>query len=125
MIDATTLLASIPAALRKELLEAYSEIVQNFVEERWEPAELNGGKICEVVYSIINGFLSGAFPPKAHKPPNMVSACRALENIAPDPNRLGDRSLRILIPRLLPFLYEIRNNRGVGHVGGDVSPNHE
>lgn len=26
--------------------------------------------------------------------------------------------------RLLPYLYEIRNNRGVGHVGGDVDPNH-
>jgi len=30
----------------------------------------------------------------------------------------------VLIPRLLPVLYEIRNNRGVGHVGGDVDPNH-
>ncbi len=30
----------------------------------------------------------------------------------------------ILIPRLLPALYEIRNNRGVGHTGGDVDPNH-
>ena len=29
------------------------------------------------------------------------------------------------IPRVLPVLYEIRNNRGVGHVGGDVDPNHE
>jgi hypothetical protein len=28
-----------------------------------------------------------------------------------------------LIPRLLPALYEIRNNRGVGHVGGDVDSN--
>jgi hypothetical protein len=27
-----------------------------------------------------------------------------------------------LIPRLLPALYEIRNNRNVGHVGGDVDP---
>jgi hypothetical protein len=34
------------------------------------------------------------------------------------------RSFQILIPRLLPALYEIRNNRGVGHVGGDVDPNH-
>ncbi|MBS1983498.1 MAG: hypothetical protein JST16_04940 [Bdellovibrionales bacterium] len=31
--------------------------------------------------------------------------------------------MRILIPRILPVLYEIRNNRGVGHVGGDVDPN--
>jgi hypothetical protein len=54
----------------------------------------------------------------------MVDACRALEKVNPDPNRLGDRSLRILIPRLLPVLYEVRSNRGVGHVGGDVDPNH-
>jgi hypothetical protein len=55
----------------------------------------------------------------------MVDACRALEKTPPDQNRVGDRSQRILIPRLLPFLYEIRNNRGVGHVGGDVNPNRE
>ena len=55
----------------------------------------------------------------------MLDACRALENVAANPARVGDRSLRILIPRLLPVLYEIRNNRGVGHVGGDVDPNHE
>jgi hypothetical protein len=29
-----------------------------------------------------------------------------------------------LIPRLLPALFEVRNNRGVGHAGGDVDPNH-
>jgi hypothetical protein len=125
MINGSTILATVPEGLRTELLAAYTEIVRNFLEERWEPAELNGGKICEIVYSIIHGYLTAAFPAKAYKPPDMVGACRALENIKPNPSRIGDRSLRILIPRLLPFLYEIRNNRGVGHVGGDVSPNHE
>lgn len=33
------------------------------------------------------------------------------------------RSFQILVPRFLPALYEIRNNRGVGHVGGDVDSN--
>jgi hypothetical protein len=31
--------------------------------------------------------------------------------------------MRIQIPRLLIALYEIRNNRNVGHIGGDVDPN--
>ena len=53
----------------------------------------------------------------------MVSACRALENQPAAPSRVGDRSLRILIPRMLVALYEIRSNRGVGHAGGDVEPN--
>jgi hypothetical protein len=125
MLDASTLLAVLPASLRNELIECHRKIVRNYVERRWEPAELNGGKLCEVVYTILDGATSGTFAPLAFKPTNMVDACRALETRAPDPNRIGDRSLRILIPRLLPFLYEIRNNRGVGHVGSEVDPNHE
>jgi len=54
----------------------------------------------------------------------MYTSCATLQNrFPPDPTRVGDRSLRILIPRTLLPLYEIRNNRGVGHVGGDVDPN--
>jgi hypothetical protein len=60
-------------------------------------------------------------PPKPTKPRNMVDACRALE--AADSARFS-RSVRIQIPRVLLALYEIRNNRGVGHVEGDVNPNH-
>ena len=48
-----------------------------------------------------------------------MGACKSLESNARVP-----RSFQILIPRVLPALYEIRNNRGVGRVGGDVDPNH-
>jgi hypothetical protein len=50
----------------------------------------------------------------------MVDACRALEKVSAS----FPRAVRIQIPRMLIALYEIRNNRGVGHVGGDVNPNH-
>jgi len=119
------ILAALPKTLRAELLACYEAICRNYSENRWEPSELNGGKLAEVTYSIVRGALDGAFPDKASKPRNMLDACRALEGYAADPNRVGDRSLRILIPRMLTVLYEIRNNRGVGHVGGDVDPNHE
>ena len=95
--------------------------MRNFRESRWEPAALNGGKLCEVVYSVIHGHLVGAMPLKPQKPRNMVEACRALEQMAPTP--IADRSVRIQIPRVLLAVYEVRNNRGVGHVGGDVDPN--
>ena len=123
MIDPTKVLTGIPAGLREPLLKSYREIFANYIQHRWEPAELNGGKFCEVVYSIIAGATSGTFAATPSKPANMVLACRTIESTPPDPNRAGDRSLRILIPRMLPPLYEIRNNRGVGHVGGDVDPN--
>jgi hypothetical protein len=124
MIDPSRVLAGLPKALRDALLKSYKEIVSNYLERRWEPSELNGGKFCEAVYSIVDGAIKGTFPTKASKPSNMLSACQALERTPPDNSRVGHRSLRVLIPRMLPVLYEIRNNRGVGHVGGDVDPNH-
>lgn len=123
MIDPAALLAGIPKALRDELLERYREIARNYIEHRWEPAELNGGKFAEVAYSILTGAISGKYPARASKPRNFVDSCRALESQSPNPAIPGDKSLRVLIPRQLVSLYEIRNNRGVGHVGGDVNPN--
>jgi hypothetical protein len=123
MIDPASTLAGLPAGLRGELIDSYREIVRNFVERRWEPSELRGGKFAEVVHSIINGAVNGSFPPRATKPKNMADACRALEGKPAVPNLVGDKSLRVFIPRALVFLYDIRNQRGVGHVGGDVDAN--
>jgi hypothetical protein len=92
----------------------------NFRERRWEPAELNGGKLCEVAYCILRGHVDGSFPAKSNKPANFYDACVKMEK---EPATWG-RSVRIQLPRMLIALYEIRNNRNVGHVGGDVDPNH-
>lgn len=123
MIDAANLLAGIPSALRDELIARYREIARNYLEHRWEPAELNGGKFAEAAYSTAKGAIDGAFPSTATKPADFVGACRTLEGRLANASLTGDRSLRVLIPRQLVALYEIRNNRGVGHIGGDVDPN--
>lgn len=123
MIDPTKILISLPVGLRDPLLQTYQEIARNYMEHRWEPSELNGGKFCEAAYSVIEGNIKGVYPAKPTKPRDMVAACRGLEQISPSSSRVGDRSLRILIPRILQGLYDIRNNRNVGHLGGDVDPN--
>jgi hypothetical protein len=121
-IDPAKLLAAVPAGLRTVLLQEYQGIVSNFAEHRWEPSELSGGKFCECVYWICHGFVSGTYKARPTKPANMRDDCRGIENMTSS-GKPGDRGMRIPIPRLLPALYEIRNNRGVGHVGGDVDPN--
>jgi hypothetical protein len=118
-VDPAQALSGIPTTLRAELIDAFTLIVRNYRERRWEPSELNGGKLCEVVHSILRGHVDGKMPAKASKPRNIVDACKALEGATPT----FSRSVRIQIPRILIGLYEIRNNRGVGHVGGDVNPN--
>lgn len=119
MISPNEALNSIPEGLRRPLLAEFSDIINNFMEGRWLPAELSGGRFCEIVYTILNGYPSDSYPSSPTKPRNFVDACRRLENNSDIP-----RSFQILIPRLLPALYEVRNNRNVGHVGGDVDPDY-
>lgn len=119
-LDRSAILGALPSGLRDPLVREFNKILRNFRERRWEPAELNGGKLCEIVYTILSGYVAGSFPESPSKPPNMYQACKGLEQASAAP-----RSIRIQIPRVLIALYEIRNNRGVGHVGGDVDPNQQ
>jgi hypothetical protein len=119
-VDIASVFGSLPAGLRGELLKEFNKVVRNFREGRWEPAELDGGKLCEIAYTIIRGRIEGKYPARATKPPNMEAACLALAQ-AP---ATFPRSLRLQIPRMLTALYGVRNDRSVGHVGGDVEPNH-
>jgi hypothetical protein len=121
MIVASAALSAISFGLRDPLLKEYGTIVQNFLEQRWLPSELHGGRFSEIVYTILDGQAKKSYAVAPSKPPDFVTACRALEK-----NKLPHvpHSFQILIPRMLPALYDIRNNRNVGHVGGDVDPNH-
>lgn len=118
-MTATTALSAIPSGLRDPLLKEYREITQNYSEHRWRPSELSGGHFSEIVYTILDGHASGTYAIGPSKPSDFVTACRKLET-----NKHVPRSFQILIPRMLPALYEVRNQRSVGHTGGDVDPNH-
>ena len=96
-IQEAKVLQGIPTGLRKPLLSAYAEILRNFRERRWEPSELNGGKLCEICYTILRGHVDGSFPAKPSKPKNMVDACKDLEKASAS----FPRSVCIQIPRML------------------------
>lgn len=116
-LDPQDAFSALPSTLAADLLDAFRQVIKNYAELRWEPSELNGGKLCEAAYTILTGYFAGVYEQRAHKPRDMVTACRNLEK------EQGPRSARIQIPRMIVALYEIRNNRGVGHAGGDVDPN--
>lgn len=117
-MNLSNILSTIPSGLKLPLLAEYNSIIQHYLERRWSASELSGGKFCEIVYSILEGYAKGIYAASPSKPSNFVDACKRLENNSGIP-----RSFQILIPRMLPPLYEIRNNRNVGHVGGDVDSN--
>lgn len=117
-LSTETLFSGLPDTLRDELLAEYQQIVTNYYEGRWGPSELSAGRFCEVAYTIIRGRADGAYPSHGSKPNPFDQKCRALEN-----QTQLERGLRILAARVLPVLYEIRNNRDSGHIGGEVDSN--
>lgn len=120
-LDTSTALAQLPSGLRGELVEEFSKITRNYRERRWEAAELDGGRFSEVAYTVLAGYLNGGnYLQTASKPRNFEQACKQLESAGSS----YPKSARVTVPRVLVALYDIRNNRGVGHVGGDVSANH-
>lgn len=110
----------LPIILVDSLLDSYKEIKENFFLERHEPAELNGGKFVEACYRIIEQETRGSFTPIGTHTPDMIGKLRAFEQL---PSTMALESYRIHIPRALATIYNIRNKRGVGHLGGDVNPN--
>lgn len=120
-LDASQALGHLPQGLRDELLNEYSKITKNYARRHWEATELDAGRFCEIVYSILKGYIDGSYPSTASKPDDFPSACR---NLGKADKATFPQSVRLGIPRMLIGLYDIRNNRGVGHVGGDVDANH-
>lgn len=108
----------VPITFVDDLFLDFSEQVDAWYVQDWEKVGLKAGKLAEAIYSVLQGVASGAFQDQPFKPSNFVTACTQLEKIA-----TLSRSLRIQVPRVLIGIYELRNNRSVGHVGSPVRPN--
>lgn len=109
-----------PHELVAALLDAYKVMKENYFLGRYESSELNAGKFCEAVVRIIENVTSSRYTPLDTPIPNMIELLRGFERVQADK---CDVTYRIHIPRVLAAIYNIRNKRGVGHLGGDVNPN--
>lgn len=113
--------ADLPEELRDALIKAFNNVRRNYVERRWEPSELNGGKMSEAVYRVLEWYTSstGSYTQLGVQIKDFSSAARGFEKMSSMPD-----SIRFHIPNALGFLYSVRNKRGVGHLGGDINSNH-
>src|SRR6266571_4365195 len=107
-----------PESLVNELLNAHEKIKQSFLLGRHEPTELNAGKFCEIVLRILQQEAYGSHTALEKEVKNLAEEFRKFENATG-----AIDSVRFHIPRVASAVYNIRNRRGVGHAGGDVSPN--
>lgn len=103
--------------IAQKILDAFVEIESNYFLEKWKPSELDAGHFVESVRRLIECELKGTYTPFGGRLPNFN------DNVLKEyENQTGHESFRLLIPRILKSIYNIRNKRGVGHIK-DISPN--
>lgn len=103
--------------LADKILGSYLEIENNYFWGKWKPSELDAGHFVEAIRRVIEFELTGSFTPIGQSLPNFND--QILRTYEQHP---GHESFRMLIPRLLKSIYNIRNKRGVGHIS-NISPN--
>lgn len=113
-------LATVPSVLCNPLIEEFEQALDEYRAADWEKVGLKAGKFCEIAFLVCAGHATGAYAAAVSKPGNFPQACRDLEQH----NGTKGRSLCMQVPKVLTALYELRNNRAIGHVSAEVSPNH-
>lgn len=115
--DFQKIFENIPPDLVDKLTEYYFRIKQNYARAHYEPAELNGGKFCEIVFRVLEWQTQGTYTAFGHSL-DMAKLARTLEGEAKH-----DDAIRFHIPRVLLGIYNLRNKRGVAHHAKDIDPN--
>lgn len=104
--------------IANNLLDSYLEIEHNFFIGKWKPSELDAGHFVETVRRILELELFGS-----HTPFNAQISSFTDQVLLRYEQATGfDESYRIVIPRILKGVYNIRNKRGVAHIT-TISPN--
>jgi hypothetical protein len=102
------------------MIDAYVGAKSAHRKRDWDAAAVRAGRFSEVVARYLQERTAGEFTPFGVRLPDFVTLMRGLEKL---PRTALPDGLRVLVPRALTFAYTVRNNRGSGHVAGDVDAN--
>ena len=103
--------------IAEKLFSSYEDVVSKYSQSKWQESISAGGKFVEIgVRAVECKLLQGKYP-------QFDKALDGFNKLLAKYEKLeGDRSYRVLIPRVLRNIYAIRNTRGGAHVSS-ISPN--
>lgn len=111
--------AGIPPTLADEVLEGYSEAKRRYHLGDHRPTAVEGGRFCEAVTRVLEHELLGIWTPLGKSLPALND-----KRLSTFFNSQGKPDgLRIHLPKALYFVYGIRNQRDVAHLGDGIDPN--
>lgn len=106
--------------LLDRLFESYQLVNEHYYLGKHRPCSFEGGRFAEVALRMLQQIITGKYIPLGDSITKFSNEVLKLGNA--DSSKFP-QSLRIQIPRTLQVIYDIRNKRDVGHVGGDVDSN--
>ena len=106
--------------LLDKLFESYQLANEHYYLRKHRSCCSESGRFAEVALRMIQEVTSGTYIPIGQPIPRFNNEVVELEKA--DAKKFP-QSIRIEIPRTLQVIYDIRNKRDVGHVGGDVDAN--
>jgi len=106
--------------LLDKLFESYQLTNEHYYLAKHRPCCSEGGRFAEVALRMLQQVTAGTYIPLGKAIANFND--EILKMAKADKDKFPE-SIRIHIPRTLQVVYDIRNKRDVGHVGGDVDSN--
>lgn len=111
------LVSKLPPDIVEAMLEEYIHIKQQFFLRKFRPTELNAARFSEHVLRVLQYIDTGNYTPLGVA----VQSQSIINSIGH--NTAIPNSLRVFVPRLVRVILDVRNQRDVAHVGGEVNPN--
>lgn len=111
-------LTALPAELADALEQQYRNIMEHFLLQEWDDAQVDAGRFAEGVLRVLQWHMKGRYTPLDGKSkPNRKSVVDAARQ-----DVSLESSLRQQVPQATELIMDFRNNRNVAHLGG-VDPN--
>jgi hypothetical protein len=125
LIDTATLLRELTppldGALTEALVEEFLSLERRFIQQDWEPAQLDGGQFCEVLARTIYHQDSGTL-----NPTKQFDECS--KYVEDEKNQhthaMNPRHDALHVVKVLRTTYKFRSQRGGVHISPTYKPNH-
>lgn len=102
------------------LFESYQLAYEGYYRGKYRPCSLECGRFAEVALRMLQEITTSVYTPLGTSIPNFSNEVMEIQRT--DKTKFP-QSIRIQIPRTLQVIYDVRNKRDVGHVGGDIDAN--
>ena len=111
-------LAQLPTDLADAVEAEYTNLLDHYLKEEWDDAQVDAGRFCEAVLRVIEWHTSGSYTPIDGKSrpdrKKVVNAAAQDTNLPP--------TLRLQIPQAVELMMDFRNGRNAAHLGA-IDPN--